>query len=256
MTLPVQEAGAELVAEKRPFVLQSLQGLAPLEAHRRVAELLLFGTASVLRQLRRAKVSTALVGGNLRPPPGVVRLGVTFGRLIDRAVGELAARGHRKVFIPFLRREKAAPEATAELRAIEQRHGVRIIVHWSQLIATRPEEMEAQLQRAFAAGATAILFPQWGDFVLSMGFPVRHGLQIPRDYSVVVLNNVSEGVRFRPALAGFQVPVPEVRRTVLTWLRESRADAESFAQRMLETWIPGETLGQVPLAQPAENFAI
>lgn len=256
-TLSLQAAASELAEKGISCAFESLHGLAPAAVASRIAEsllfrkpthcVLLFGTPAMASQLRRARVKLALMGGHLRAQPGVVRLGVSFFPLIDHAVTQLRALGHRRFFIPYLRRPGTRTEAEAEVRRIADAHGVRLSVLWSHETARDTLEMERHLDVALEDRATALIFPQWADFIYAIGYAERRGLNIPRDFSVVVLINGALGYLHRPALAHYTVKSDFMRRQLMAWVQQDGWDEKLLVQQVLSTWTPGETVGPAPV---------
>lgn len=260
ITLPLQSVSLKLRKQGRASECVNLHGLTPDQVRERISAsislhkpthcILVFGTQEMLQQIHRAKVSLALIGGNLKVPSHTVRIGVDFPPLIEHSVVQLKALGHRCFFVPYLRRDGAAREATAEIRRIEEAHGVDILVHWSQDMPESDAKMYKQLDEALTRRATAVLFPNWTDFIFAIGYAAKRNLVIPRDFSVVVLNNFSTGHRYRPAVAHFICKSEVLKQQVLSWIDNQLVSRAAYARHMISTWNPGESIGPAPQVNP------
>lgn len=258
LTLPLLTVALKLRKHGHASECVNLHGLSPEEVRGRISSaltlhrpthcILVWGNQQMLRQLHRTKVNLALLGGNFKVPARAVRLGVDFLSLLEDSVRRLKALGHRNFFVPYLRRDGSARQAADSIRGIEGRHGVSIRAHWSQSAPESEAEMTRQMDKGLSAKATAVIFPNWSDYLVAMGYFARRDFSVPRDFSVVVLNNFAAGYRFRPATAHFVCKSEVVRQQVQDWLSGTFVSRADYADKIIATWRSGETAGPAPQA--------
>lgn len=253
--LSLQAAAGELIAGGNGCIFEPVFGLSPEKARARIAEalsfhrpthcVLLYGDKDMLRQLhryRRARIS--LIGGNQRLLANVVRLCGRMPLLIEHAVTQLKSLGHRRFFVPCLRRDGSLQESLVEMEAIEVRQEVDLGVSWLRECTCSVELIEQRLDTALAAGVTAVLFAQWGDYISTMSYFRHRRLRIPEDVSVVVLSGGSAGYTCCSVPAHFSLKADYMRQQFLRWVTDQEIDQEWFTQRIIETWTPGGTLAK------------
>jgi DNA-binding LacI/PurR family transcriptional regulator len=193
----------------------------------------------------RSDAKLASMFGTLRTKR-VKRLGHDYGPLVARAVQELKALGHRRLFMPFLGRKVKLRDALARIRRIAKEEAVTIEVRYSaEELSGR--KMEQCLDAGRARGATAILFPQWGDFMYALTYFAKKGLELPRDVSVVVLIGPLEAREFEPPLAGHLVYSPEaMAEQARHWVETDSIEYQHLKESLDQGWQSGGSIGPVP----------
>lgn len=176
----------------------------------------------------------------------VQRFGHHFGPLLSRALEELANFGHRHCFVPFLGRKLKPDESVLEVSRQAEQKGFTVEVKHCRDSATHAC-MEQCLDAARRRGATAIVFPQWGDFFYSITYFAKRGLEIPRDISVVVLITHEEAREFLPPLAGHMFYSPEALASqFMHWLDYGTIDHGILHRSLAQGWERAGSIGPVP----------
>ncbi len=193
----------------------------------------------------RSDAKLATMFGMLRTKR-VKRLGHQYGPLVEKAVKELKILGHRRVFIPFLGRKVKLKDTLASVRRIAQELAVTVEVRFTPEELTH-SHMEQCLDSARARGATAIIFPQWGDFLYALTYFAKKGLEIPLNISVVILVGQLEAQIFNPPLAGFLMHSPEaLTEHTRRWIETDSIEHNVIEAALVKSWSAGSSLGPVP----------
>ena len=173
-------------------------------------------------------------------------MGIQYGPLVDIAVRHLIPLGHRRFFIPFRGRKLKLPKSLDGIARVAKEQGVSIDVRFTSGELTR-ESMGAALDMALAKGATAVLFPQWTDFMPAIAAFAHRGLEFPRDLSVVSLIGTIHSGQFSPPIACC-LSLPEcVVQQVDLWIRSDVLDLAIFDAVFARTWQPGASTGPAPM---------
>ena len=231
--------------------LSRLQGTALRKAaHAEVVKskpshcILMAPDANLFAGVSRHRVKIASMYGNLRSNR-ITRLGIQYGALVDVAVKHLVSLGHRRFFIPFLGRKVKLPKSVAGIARVAKEQGVIIDVHFSSLELTTGN-MGALLDAGLAKGATAVLFPQWTDFMPAIAYFGRRDLEFPRDVSVVSLIGTMLSSQFSPPIACcLSLPECVVKQADL-WIRSDVLDLAIFDAVFAGTWQAGASTGPAP----------
>ncbi len=192
----------------------------------------------------RADVKLATMFNQLkvRHPFG---LGVRYGYLVDIAFKRLKQLGHRRFFLPFLGRKVRLRSLKEGVLRSAKAHGVE--ARFVESSAERnPANMAAVLEKALRWGATAILFPQWVDFIPAMGFFAKKGLEFPRDLSVVALLGTAYSRLHVPAVAGCQSSPESIAQQAAAWIASGKVDDDAYRQVYEQTWEDGGSIGPAP----------
>jgi DNA-binding LacI/PurR family transcriptional regulator len=195
--------------------------------------------------LTRAQIKHACLYGSHRSKQ-VQRLGHCYGPLLTRVFKELTTLGHRRIFIPLLGRKQkpddsffeACKKARAQRVKVEVKRGHEPLSHAG---------MESCLDEARLRGATAVVFPQWGDFLYAITYFAKNGLEIPRDISVVILVCQEEARYFAPPLAGHMVYTPDaLSEQVMDWLERGEVDHGILNRSLEQGWERAGSIGPAP----------
>ena len=192
----------------------------------------------------RHRVKIASMYGNLRSKR-ITRLGIQYGALVDVAVKHLISLGHRRFFMPFLGRKVKLPKSVAGIARVAKEQGVLIDFRFSPQELTT-ENMATLLDAGLARGATAVLFPQWTDFMPAISYFARRDLEFPRDVSVVSLIGTMHSSQFSPPIACcLSLPECVVKQADL-WIRSDVLDLAIFDAVFAGTWQSGASTGPTP----------
>jgi DNA-binding LacI/PurR family transcriptional regulator len=196
--------------------------------------------------LARTSLKQGCLYGALRSKR-VQRFGHHYGPLLSRAVQELATFGHRHCFVPFLGRKLKPDDSVFAACREAQEQGFTVEVKHCRDSATHAC-MEQCLDSARRRGATAIVFPQWGDFLYAITYFAKKGLEIPRDISVVVLICHEEAREFAPPLAGHMVYSPEaLSAQFMHWLEHDAIDHGILHRSLAQGWERAGSIGPAPV---------
>lgn len=187
------------------------------------------------------------------PMRGVSTLGVMYGYLMDIALPKLAALGHRKAFMPFLGRVKKLRRSTREIARSARRHGVQVDLHFTHVPCT-PDNMARALEHGLNGGATAVIFPQWTDFVAAISPLSAMGLRMPSDLSVVSLVCNFSARMYSPPVAGCISSPDSIASQTLLWIDSAKVDDAVYSRVYERTWDSGGTIGPAPAVLPLERI--
>ncbi len=192
----------------------------------------------------RSSAKLATMFGMLRAKR-VKRLGHQYGPLVEKAVLELKSLGHRHLFIPFLGRKVKLKDSMESFRRIAREQAVSVKVRFTAEQLSH-KNMEACLDAARGRGATAFIFPQWGDFLYAITYFAKKGLEIPRDISVVILVATVEAKMFAPPLSGFLIHSPEVlAEHTRNWIETDSVAHNVIEEALVRNWVSGGSIGPV-----------
>ena len=254
ISLGLQQLGDHLKLRGDGFRFVDLSRLQGAElrkaAHAEVVKskpshcILMAPDAHLFAGVSRDRVKIASMYGNLRSKR-ITRLGIQYGALVAVAVKHLISLGHRRFFMPFLGRKVKLPKSVAGIARVAKEHGVLIDVRFSPQELTT-ENMATLLDAGLARGATAVLFPQWTDFMPAISYFARRDMEFPHDVSVVSLIGTLHSSQFSPPIACC-LSLPEcVVRQVDLWIRSDVLDLAIFDAVFAGTWQQGASTGPVP----------
>jgi hypothetical protein len=200
--------------------------------------------APLFAGVSRHPVKIASMFGALRSKR-VTPLGVKYGYLVDIALKHLIPLGHRHFLMPFFGRKMKMRESIAAIARLAKEQGVRIEVKLSPQPLT-PGNMGGFLGAGLARGATAVIFPQWTDFMPAIGYLAARGLEFPRDLSVVALvGNATTRVYVPPVACCLSSP-DSIAQQAEIWARFQKVEDEAYISVYQQTWQPGASTGPVP----------
>jgi hypothetical protein len=199
--------------------------------------------ASLFAGVSRHPVKIASMFGSLRSKR-VTSLGVMYGYLVDIALKHLIPLGHRHFLMPFFARKAKLCESMAAIAQIAKEQGVRIEVKLTAQPLTT-ENMGRFLGPGLDRGATAVIFPQWTDFMPAIAFFGAKGLEFPRDLSVVALvGNATTRVYVPPVACCLSSP-DSIAQQAEVWVRSEKVEDEAYISVYQRTWESGGSIGPV-----------
>ena len=200
--------------------------------------------ASLFAGVSRHPVKIASMFGSLRSRR-IASLGVKYGYLVDIALKHLIPLGHRHFLMPFFARKAKLRESMAAIARLAKEHDVRIEVKLTAQPLTT-DNMARFLGPGLDRGATAVIFPQWTDFMPAIAFFGAKGLEFPRDLSVVALvGNATTRVYVPPVACCLSSP-DSIAQQAEVWVRSEKVEDEAYISVYQRTWESGGSIGPVP----------
>ena len=201
--------------------------------------------APLFAGVSRHPTKIASMFGSLRSKR-VTSLGVKYGYLVDIALKHLIPLGHRHFLMPFFARKIKMRQSMAAIARLAQEQGVRIEVKLtSQPLTT--ENVGGFLGAGLARGATAVIFPQWTDFMPAIGYFAARGLEFPRDLSVVALVGNATTRVYAPPVACCLSSPDSIAQQAEIWARSQKVEDEVYVSVYQQTWQAGASTGPVPV---------
>jgi DNA-binding LacI/PurR family transcriptional regulator len=200
--------------------------------------------ASIFAGVSRHPVKIASMFGSLRSKR-INPLGVKYGYLVDIALKSLIPLGHRHFLMPFFARKAKLRESMAAIARLAKEHDVSIEVKLTAQPLTT-DNMGRFLGPGLDRGATAVIFPQWTDFMPAIAFFASKGLEFPRDLSVVALvGNPTTRVYVPPVACCLSSP-DSIAQQAEVWVRSEKVADEAYISVYQRTWEAGGSIGPVP----------
>jgi hypothetical protein len=200
--------------------------------------------ASLFAGVSRHPVKIASMFGSLRSKR-VTSLGVMYGYLVDIALKHLIPLGHRHFLMPFFARKAKLRESMAAIARIAREQGVRIEVKLTAQPLTT-ENVGKFLGPGLERGATAVIFPQWTDFMPAIAYFTKQGLEFPRDLSVVALVGNATTRVYVPPVACCLTSPDSIAQQAEVWVRSEKVEDEAYISVYQRTWESGGSIGPVP----------
>ena len=200
--------------------------------------------ASLFAGVSRHPVKIASMFSTLRSKR-MAPLGVKYGYLVEIALKRLIPLGHRHFLMPFLNRKNKMKSSMEAVAKIAKEQGVRIDVLRSPQPLTT-ENLGRFLGPGLERGATAVLFPQWTDFLPAVAFFAKRDLDFPRDISVVALVGISHSRVYSPAIACCVSSPESIAQQAEIWIRTDKVEDDAYRTVYENTWHQGASIGPVP----------
>jgi hypothetical protein len=200
--------------------------------------------ASLFAGVSRHPVKIASMFGSLRSKR-INPLGVKYGYLVDIALKSLIPLGHRHFLMPFFARKAKLRESMAAIARIAKEQGVRIEVKLTAQPLTT-ENVGRFLGPGLERGATAVIFPQWTDFMPAIAYFAARGLDFPRDLSVVALVGNATTRVYAPPVACCLSSPDSIAQQAEVWIRSEKVDDAAYVSVYQRTWESGGSIGPVP----------
>jgi hypothetical protein len=172
-------------------------------------------------------------------------LGIRYGYLVDIAMKHLIPLGHRHFLMPFLNRKIKMKSSMEAIAKIAKEQGVRIDVLRSPQPLTT-ENLGRFLGPGVARGATAVLFPQWTDFMPAIAYFAARGLEFPRDLSVVALVGNATTRVYAPPVACCLSSPDSIAQQAEVWIRSDKVRDDAYVSVYQRTWESGGSIGPAP----------
>jgi len=197
--------------------------------------------APLFAGVSRHPVKIASMFGSLRSKR-INPLGVKYGYLVDIALKSLIPLGHRHFLMPFLNRKNKLKVSLEAVAKVAKEQGVRIEVLRSPQPLTT-ENLGRFLGPGLERGATAVLFPQWTDFLPAVAFFAKRDLDFPRDVSVVTLVGISHARVYSPAIACCVSSPESIAQQAEIWIRSDKVEDDAYRTVYENTWQQGASIG-------------
>ena len=197
--------------------------------------------ASLFAGVSRHPVKIASMFSTLRSKR-MAPLGVKYGYLVEIALKRLIPLGHRHFLMPFLNRKNKMKSSMEAVAKIAKEQGVRIDVLRSPQPLTT-ENLGRFLGPGLERGATAVLFPQWTDFLPAVAFFAKRDLDFPRDISVVALVGISHSRVYSPAIACCVSSPESIAQQAEIWIRTDKVEDDAYRTVYENTWQQGASIG-------------
>jgi hypothetical protein len=254
ISMGVERLGDNLKAKGDGFRFVDLSGVAGAErrkaAHAEVVKsrpthvILMTPDPALFAGVARHPVKIASMFGSLRSKR-VMSLGVKYGYLVEIALQHLIPLGHRHFLMPFFARKTKLRQSMAAIARLAKEKGVRIEVKLSAQPLTT-EHMGDFLDAGLSRGATAVIFPQWTDFMPAIGHFAARGLQFPRDLSVVALVGNATSRLFEPPVACCLSSPDSIAQQAEIWARCHKVEDDAYVSVYQQTWQAGASTGPAP----------
>lgn len=202
--------------------------------------------AALFAGVSRHRAKLASMFGSLRSKR-ITMLGVRYGYLIEIALKRLIPLGHRHFLMPFLNRRNKMRSSIEAIAKVAKEQGVRIDVLRSAQPLTS-ENVGRILGPGLVRGATAVLFPQWTDFLPAIAYFAKRGLEFPRDLSVVSLVGVATARLYSPAIACCVSSPESMAQQAEIWIRSDKVEDGAYRSVYENTWQSGASIGPAPAA--------
>jgi DNA-binding LacI/PurR family transcriptional regulator len=197
--------------------------------------------APLFAVVSRHPVKIASMFGSLRSKR-INPLGVKYGYLVDIALKSLIPLGHRHFLMPFFARKAKLRESMAAIARIAKEQGVRIEVKLTAQPLTT-ENVGKFLGLGLERGATAVIFPQWTDFMPAIAYFAKRDLEFPRDVSVVALVGVSHARMYSPSIACCLSSHESIAQQAEIWIRTDKVEDDAYRAVYENTWQQGGSIG-------------
>jgi hypothetical protein len=172
-------------------------------------------------------------------------LGIRYGYLVDIAMKHLIPLGHRHFLMPFFGRKIKMRESMAAIARIAKQQGVRIDVRLTAQPLTT-DNVGKFLGAGLERGATAVIFPQWTDFMPAIAYFAARGLEFPRDLSVVSLVGNATTRVYAPPVACCLSSPDSIAQQAEVWIRSEKVDDDAYVSVYQRTWESGGSIGPAP----------
>lgn len=170
---------------------------------------------------------------------------VSSADMVSRAVAELTALGHRRIWLPLCNRpatlvSKVRQAVAQPLRALGVKGNAKDWLPESPYEGG--EVIEAMVLQALRSQhrPTGWIFFDWREFLSAACVFRDLGLKVPDDLSMVVLSSDPAMAWYRPTPAHFRQPLEAMAKAAVEWMLDESAVA---GRRFAAEWFPGGSLG-------------
>jgi DNA-binding LacI/PurR family transcriptional regulator len=218
-----------MIEAERPDAMLAWSGRPPLAAW------------AIKRGLR-----ALFIGGATEGKP-VAMFAVRSVDMVDRAVEELLARGHRHLFLPLCNRPPALVKAVRTTVA-QRLRGAGVKVVPKEAMPDSPYEggpvIEAMVSQALRdrRPPTGWIFFDWREYLAASCVFRDFGLRVPQDLSVVILSSDPAMDWYRPVPAHFLQPLEAMAKAAAEWTLGEAAEVGNL--HFAADWQPGGSLAE------------
>lgn len=219
-----------------------------IEADDRTYVVAIYGRKPLAEWAIERKVRMLFLGGGTGGLP-VSLVGVKTSHMAAEGFEKLTALGHTRIVIPLCDRTETFNRGIrdAAKNAIEAAGGVFVeSYHTPESDYLQPDVSRSILEAAFALEApTALMFLDWKEFVGGFCFVTQLGLKVPRDVSMVLLNDPVEAEWFQPTLARFQFPIRRMVSAMVRWLEDESVEVKNVI--LSAEYLPGNSVARAKM---------
>ncbi|MBK1829298.1 substrate-binding domain-containing protein [Verrucomicrobiaceae bacterium R5-34] len=171
-------------------------------------------------------------------------IGVKSHRLAKQAMNLLTEAGHSKIVLPLNDRpdlfKKRLSEITRE--AIESMGAqYHALYHNPESPYFAKDVISGLMQRLIPDQLpTAMVFLDWKELITAHCYLAQHGVRVPEEVSLILLNNQVEAEWFEPGLCRFEFPQATMAQAVIQWLETGQAMDQTID--IPATYLRGKTI--------------
>lgn len=185
----------------------------------------LWGNPAIASWAARRQSRILLIGGDIGDEDGVV-VGVSSTKITQEAMDLLINQGHRHIVMPLLNRQEVSKDlskATFKER-IESLGEVYQPSYHTPECAHFSRDAIRQTMRMYAASTfpTGFIFFDWRELLATFCYLSETGRKVPRDVSLIYLDDIPDTEWFSPDLVRFKYPTHELVKIIKAWLGGAR----------------------------------
>lgn len=203
-----------------------------------------FGRPVLAEWAQKHKKRLLFLGG-VPGETGVPIYAVRMADILRDAVRKLLQAGHRKFFLPLCERgEPFVASLSAVMREELEAAGVPFVprIHMPTVAYSGPEVIWRMAETAWQGfQPTAWIILDWREMVTVLSFFHEHGIFVPKDVSVMLLNDEATVDWHRPRLCRYTLPIEKLARGLARWV-EGKVDVHE-SKHFEPLWIDGESIG-------------
>lgn len=187
------------------------------------------GTPAIADWAARHNMRILFIGGLLGGRNGTV-IAVSSTTIAIKAIESLIALGHRRIILPLNGRPE---ELKASLKsALKSR--IESLGEVYQTSYHNPESpyfsreivRDTMMMYAKSTLPTAIIFLDWRELLAAYCYLSELGMKVPKDVSLILLNDQSEAEWFSPELTRFTFPLDGFVKALKKWLTEPNPQSQ------------------------------
>lgn len=191
------------------------------------------------------KLPIFFIGGDSSEPLQTPMVAVSSAAMLRRALTELIALGHRRIFTPLCDRSPGYMDVIAgAYRDAFKKAGIDYYpqLHTPTSNYSSSESLQRMGERTLKVfKPTAFVVLDWKEFITLFGMCARHGIRIPQDISACVLEPGPLSEWFIPSVAHFKFPDHAMGRRVARWINEPHSAPRGLTKFDAE-WVPGGSI--------------
>ncbi|MCP5532037.1 MAG: substrate-binding domain-containing protein [Akkermansiaceae bacterium] len=173
--------------------------------------------------------------GGVTGNSSIPTVGVKSSFMVDEAMRRLTQLGHRRIVMPLCDRAPVFTDSLKDaMRGRLEDAGVAFVpnYHAPESEYLQPEVTWSMMESAFRLHPpTAIITLDWKEMVTVGCFLASRDLKVPRDVSLVVLNEQLEAEWFVPKLACFRFPTSRLAKALSNWVTGKELTIDSTKLR-------------------------